>query len=88
MRGSLLSNALEVGFTRDKSLIFLGFKRRIQGRRFEHFGINQQSHDMENRETFAVDSGAQKLSALVPLPRVHLVRYAGYLAPHSKFSGA
>jgi hypothetical protein len=26
----------------------------------------------------------EKLSALVPLPRVHLVRYAGCLAPHSK----
>src|SRR6266566_2647099 len=26
----------------------------------------------------------EKLAALVPLPRVHLVRYAGCLAPHSK----
>jgi hypothetical protein len=25
----------------------------------------------------------EKLAALVPLPRVHLVRYAGCLAPHS-----
>ncbi len=27
----------------------------------------------------------EKLAALVPLPRVHLVRYGGCLAPHSKF---
>jgi Putative transposase len=26
----------------------------------------------------------EKLAALVPLPRVHLVRYGGCLAPHSK----
>jgi len=26
----------------------------------------------------------ERLAALVPLPRVHLVRYAGCLAPHSK----
>jgi Putative transposase len=26
----------------------------------------------------------EKLAALVPLPRFHLVRYAGCLAPHSK----
>ena len=26
----------------------------------------------------------EKLAAIVPLPRVHLVRYAGCLAPHSK----
>jgi putative transposase len=25
----------------------------------------------------------EKLAAVVPLPRVHLVRYAGCLAPHS-----
>jgi hypothetical protein len=30
----------------------------------------------------------EKLSALVPLPRVHLVRYAGCLAPHSKLRDA
>jgi hypothetical protein len=30
----------------------------------------------------------EKLSALVPLPRVHLVRYAGCLAPHSQLRGA
>jgi hypothetical protein len=30
----------------------------------------------------------EKLAALVPLPRVHLVRYAGYLAPHSKLRDA
>jgi hypothetical protein len=43
MRGGLLSNPLEVGFTRDKSLIFPGFKYRMQDRRSRHFGINQQS---------------------------------------------
>jgi hypothetical protein len=26
----------------------------------------------------------EKLAALVPLPRVHLVRYCGCLAPHSQ----
>jgi hypothetical protein len=30
----------------------------------------------------------EKLAALVPLPRVHLVRYGGCLAPHSKRRGA
>ena len=30
----------------------------------------------------------EKLAALVPLPRVHLVRYAGCLAPHSKLREA
>ena len=30
----------------------------------------------------------EKLAALVPLPRVHLVRYAGCLAPHSKLRAA
>src|SRR5712692_3488834 len=30
----------------------------------------------------------EKLAALVPLPRVHLVRYAGCLAPHSERRGA
>jgi hypothetical protein len=30
----------------------------------------------------------EKLAALVPLPRVHLVRYGGYLAPHSSLRGA
>ena len=30
----------------------------------------------------------EKLAALVPLPRVHLVRYAGCLAPHSKLRSA
>src|SRR5262249_41755758 len=30
----------------------------------------------------------EKLSALVPLPRVHLVRYAGCLAPHSTLRDA
>jgi hypothetical protein len=30
----------------------------------------------------------EKLAALVPLPRVHLVRYGGCLAPHSKLRGA
>jgi hypothetical protein len=30
----------------------------------------------------------EKLAALVPLPRAHLVRYAGCLAPHSKFRAA
>jgi Putative transposase len=30
----------------------------------------------------------EKLSALVPLPRVHLVRYAGCLAPHSTLRAA
>ena|SRR5262252_3131446 len=30
----------------------------------------------------------EKLSALVPLPRVHLVRYAGCLAPHSTLQDA
>jgi Putative transposase len=29
-----------------------------------------------------------KLAALVPLPRVHLVRYGGCLAPHSHLRGA
>ena len=29
-----------------------------------------------------------KLAALVPLPRVHLVRYGGCLAPHSSLRGA
>ena len=30
----------------------------------------------------------EKLAALVPLPRVHLVRYAGCLAPHSTLRDA
>jgi hypothetical protein len=30
----------------------------------------------------------EKLSALVPLPRVHLVRYGGILAPHSTLRAA
>ena len=30
----------------------------------------------------------EKLAALVPLPRVHLVRYGGCLAPHSSRRGA
>ena len=30
----------------------------------------------------------EKLAAIVPLPRVHLVRYAGCLAPHSQLRGA
>jgi hypothetical protein len=30
----------------------------------------------------------EKLAALVPLPRVHLVRYVGCLAPHSKLRGS
>jgi hypothetical protein len=30
----------------------------------------------------------EKLAALVPLPRVHLVRYGGCLAPHSKLRAA
>ena len=30
----------------------------------------------------------EKLSALVPPPRVHQVRYGGCLAPHSKLRGA
>jgi hypothetical protein len=30
----------------------------------------------------------QKLAALVPLPRMHLVRYSGCLAPHSHLRGA
>jgi hypothetical protein len=30
----------------------------------------------------------EKLAALVPLPRAHLVRYGGCLAPHSKLRGA
>jgi hypothetical protein len=30
----------------------------------------------------------EKLAALVPLPRMHLVRYGGYLAPHSHLRGA
>ena len=30
----------------------------------------------------------EKLAALVPLPRVHLVRYAGCLAPHSRLREA
>jgi hypothetical protein len=30
----------------------------------------------------------EKLAALVPLPRVHLVRYDGCLAPHSHLRGA
>ena len=30
----------------------------------------------------------EKLAALVPLPRVHLVRYGGCLAPHSHLRGA
>jgi hypothetical protein len=30
----------------------------------------------------------EKLAALVPLPRVHLVRYGGCLAPHSLRRGA
>ena len=29
----------------------------------------------------------EKLAALVPLPRVHLVRYGGCLAPHSHLRG-
>jgi hypothetical protein len=46
MRGGLLSNPLEVGFTRDTSLIFPGFKYRMRGRRSRHFGINQQSRNL------------------------------------------
>jgi hypothetical protein len=30
----------------------------------------------------------EKLAAIVPLPRVHLVRYGGSLAPHSKLRDA
>src|SRR5262245_8304644 len=30
----------------------------------------------------------EKLAALAPLPRVHLVRYGGCLAPHSHLRGA
>jgi len=30
----------------------------------------------------------EKLAALVPLPRVHLVRYGGCLAPHSHMRGS
>jgi len=30
----------------------------------------------------------EKLAAIVPLPRVHLVRYVGCLAPHSQLHGA
>ena len=30
----------------------------------------------------------EKLAALVPLPRVHLIRYGGCLAPHSQLRGA
>src|SRR6266446_3322701 len=30
----------------------------------------------------------EKLAALLPLPRMHLVRYGGYLAPHSHLRGA
>jgi hypothetical protein len=30
----------------------------------------------------------EKLAALVPLPRVHLLRYGGCLAPHSRLRGA
>jgi hypothetical protein len=30
----------------------------------------------------------EKLAAIVPLPRAHLVRYAGCLAPHSKLRDA
>jgi hypothetical protein len=30
----------------------------------------------------------EKLAALVPLPRMHLVRYGGCLAPHSSLRGA
>ena len=30
----------------------------------------------------------EKLAALVPLPRLHLVRYGGCLAPHSHLRGA
>ena len=30
----------------------------------------------------------EKLAALVPLPRVHLVRYGGCLVPHSRLRGA
>ena len=30
----------------------------------------------------------EKLAALVPLPRAHLVRYGGCLAPHSKLRAA
>ena len=43
MRNGLLSNTLEVGSTRDNSLICLSFKRRMQSCRYEPFGINQQS---------------------------------------------
>jgi hypothetical protein len=30
----------------------------------------------------------EKLAALVPLPRMHLVRYGGCLAPHSQLHGS
>ena len=30
----------------------------------------------------------EKLAALMALPRIHLVRYGGYLAPHSPLRGA
>ena len=43
MRNCLFSNPLEVGITRDNSLTCLSFKRRMQSRRYEPFGINQQS---------------------------------------------
>jgi hypothetical protein len=45
MRNCLLSITLEVGITRDNSLICLSFKRRMQSRCYEPFGINQQSHN-------------------------------------------
>jgi hypothetical protein len=39
-------------------------------------------------ETVQHRKATEKLAALVPLPRVHLVRYAGCLAPHSKLREA
>ena len=38
--------------------------------------------------TFSPLELLEKLAALVPLPRVHLVRYGGCLAPHSRRRGA
>jgi hypothetical protein len=72
MRNYLLSNTLEVGITRDNSLICLSFKRRMQSWYYELFGINQQSHmtvvifGKKNLPSFHTAFNANKIRAEAP----------------------
>ena len=47
-----------------------------------HGGVQRGGHRLSPLELL------EKLAALVPLPRVHLVRSGGCLAPHSHLRGA